>query len=211
MTQEHPTPLPWAAWQLSPDSGEQEITGIVYREADAWHIIRCVNAHDRLVAALITCANLLADYDESDGPEGEAWRQAVAILADTAENPRPEALHVERPAGVRKEAMFDTAPFPCHCPGITAQSAAKEAEPCMSKPHFTGDDWVCGCGNQPHLDGFQPCLMTGKLVEPTAAAWTDGDLYRCMRCNSIIAWDASRDRGRIAGTTAPEFLGKTEP
>jgi hypothetical protein len=81
----------------------------------------------------------------------------------------------------------------------------------MTIPHFTGDDWVCGCGNEPHLDGFQPCLKTGRLVEPTPAAWTDGELYRCMRCYSIITWDSSRDRGRIVGTTALEFLAQTEP
>ena len=121
MTTQQPTPLPWAVWQLSPDSdeqqrhiittadGEQEITGIVHREADVWHIVRCVNAHDRLIAALITCANLLADYDESDGLEGEAWRQAVAAVAETTGNPQPEALQAERPAELRKEATNGTA------------------------------------------------------------------------------------------------------
>lgn len=33
-----------------------------------------------LLASLITCANLLADYDESDGEEGEAYREAVAAI-----------------------------------------------------------------------------------------------------------------------------------
>jgi hypothetical protein len=36
----------------------------------------------RLLKALITCANLLADYDESDGEEGRAYRQAVAAIAE---------------------------------------------------------------------------------------------------------------------------------
>ncbi len=222
MTTQQPTPLPWAVWQLSPDSdeqqrdiivtadGEQEITGIVHREADAWHIVRCVNAHDRLIAALITCTNLLADYDESDGPEGEAWRQAVAAVAETTGNPQPEALQAERPAELRKEATFDTPPFPCHCPGTTAASAAKEAELRMTQAHFTGDEWHCVCGNQPHTDGFQPCLKSGRLVEPSIAGWMDGELYRCMRCDRIIEWDSARDRGRIVGMTVPEFLGQTE-
>src|ERR1035438_8362077 len=34
-------------------------------------------AAPRLLASLVTCANLLADYDESDGPEGEAYREAI--------------------------------------------------------------------------------------------------------------------------------------
>jgi hypothetical protein len=36
----------------------------------------------RLLASLITCANLLADYDESKGEEGEAYREAMAAIAE---------------------------------------------------------------------------------------------------------------------------------
>jgi hypothetical protein len=36
----------------------------------------------RLLAALITCANLLADYSESEGEEGQAWREALAAIAE---------------------------------------------------------------------------------------------------------------------------------
>ena len=36
----------------------------------------------RLLAALITCANLLADYDESNGEEGQAYREALAAIAE---------------------------------------------------------------------------------------------------------------------------------
>jgi hypothetical protein len=36
----------------------------------------------RLLASLIACANLLADYDESEGEEGQAWREAVAAIAE---------------------------------------------------------------------------------------------------------------------------------
>ena len=40
------------------------------------------SAAPRLLASLITCANLLADYDESEGEEGDAWREAVAAIAE---------------------------------------------------------------------------------------------------------------------------------
>jgi hypothetical protein len=40
------------------------------------------SAAPRLLASLITCANLLADYDESQGEEGEAYREAIAAIAD---------------------------------------------------------------------------------------------------------------------------------
>lgn len=36
----------------------------------------------RLLAALIVCANLLADYDEAEGEEGDAYREAVAAIAE---------------------------------------------------------------------------------------------------------------------------------
>ena len=39
-------------------------------------------AAPRLLAALVTCANLLADYDESDGEEGEAYREALAAITE---------------------------------------------------------------------------------------------------------------------------------
>jgi hypothetical protein len=39
-------------------------------------------AAPRLLASLVTCANLLADYDESDGPEGEAYREALAAIGE---------------------------------------------------------------------------------------------------------------------------------
>jgi hypothetical protein len=41
----------------------------------------------RLLASLVTCANLLADYDESDGEEGEAYREAVAAIAEATGRP----------------------------------------------------------------------------------------------------------------------------
>lgn len=36
----------------------------------------------RLLAALIVCADLLADYDEAEGEEGDAYREATAAIAE---------------------------------------------------------------------------------------------------------------------------------
>jgi hypothetical protein len=44
-------------------------------------------AAPRLLAALVTCANLLADYDESDGEEGEAYREALAAIDEATGRP----------------------------------------------------------------------------------------------------------------------------
>jgi hypothetical protein len=41
---------------------------------------RMGSAAPRLLAALIVCAHLLADYDESEGEEGEAFREAKAAI-----------------------------------------------------------------------------------------------------------------------------------
>ena len=41
---------------------------------------RMAAAAPRLLASLVTCANLLADYDESDGEEGQAFREALAAI-----------------------------------------------------------------------------------------------------------------------------------
>ena len=48
---------------------------------------RMAAAAPRLLAALVTCANLLADYDESDGPEGEAYREALAAITEATGRP----------------------------------------------------------------------------------------------------------------------------
>lgn len=39
-------------------------------------------AAPRLLASVVACANLLADYDESDGEEGEAYREALAAITE---------------------------------------------------------------------------------------------------------------------------------
>ena len=40
-----------------------------------------------LLASLVTCANLLADYDESEGEEGQAYREALAAIAEATGRP----------------------------------------------------------------------------------------------------------------------------
>lgn len=47
------------------------------------------------------------------------------------------------------------------------------------------DAWVCLCGNTPVADGFFPCDLDGRLVEPTPREWTTST-YRCERCGRII-------------------------
>jgi hypothetical protein len=49
--------------------------------------LKKANAHlaataPRLLAALIVCADLLADYDEAEGEEGDAYREAVDAIAE---------------------------------------------------------------------------------------------------------------------------------
>jgi hypothetical protein len=81
----------------------------------------------------------------------------------------------------------------------------------MTKASFIGDEWHCHCGNQPHTDGFYPCLRTGQYVEATEDAWIDGDLYRCSRCDSIIEFDGLTDIGTIVGQTEAQFVGMQAP
>jgi hypothetical protein len=44
-------------------------------------------AAPRLLTSLITCANLLADYDDSDAEEGQAYREALAAIAEATGRP----------------------------------------------------------------------------------------------------------------------------
>lgn len=48
---------------------------------------RLASSAPRLLAALVICANLLADYDESDGPEGEAYRKAREAVTEATGRP----------------------------------------------------------------------------------------------------------------------------
>ena len=58
------------------DTNEDTDAGL--QEANA----RLGSTAPRLLAALIVCADLLADYDEAEGEEGEAYREAVAAIAE---------------------------------------------------------------------------------------------------------------------------------
>ena len=55
-----------------------EDTPCELQEANA----RMAASAPRLLASLVTCANLLADFDESDGPEGEAYREALVAITE---------------------------------------------------------------------------------------------------------------------------------
>ena len=58
------------------DTNENTEAGL--QEANA----RLGSTAPRLLAALIVCANLLADYDEAEGEEGDAYREALAAIAE---------------------------------------------------------------------------------------------------------------------------------
>lgn len=55
-----------------------EDTDAELQEANA----RLGSTAPRLLAALILCADLLADYDEAEGDEGDAYREAKATVAE---------------------------------------------------------------------------------------------------------------------------------
>ena len=47
-------------------------------------------------------------------------------------------------------------------------------------------DWlVCGCGNEPDIDGFYACLPSGEMVEPVANGSWDSRSYLCYRCGCV--------------------------
>ena len=46
------------------------------------------------------------------------------------------------------------------------------------------DTVTCLCGNEPHIDGFYPCLSTGEVIEPEG--YWDEALYYCESCHRII-------------------------
>src|SRR5262249_55445290 len=61
--------------------------GITTEALESGPIAGLASAAPRLLASLITCANLLADYDESDGEEGEAYREALAAICEATRRP----------------------------------------------------------------------------------------------------------------------------
>jgi hypothetical protein len=60
----------------------------------------------------------------------------------------------------------------------------------------TSSDWlVCTCGNQPHIDGFYPCLPDGTIIEPDIDGEWNGLLYVCQGCNAIYDIDTYEQVG----------------
>ncbi len=45
------------------------------------------------------------------------------------------------------------------------------------------DTWICGCRN---VTDFQPCLKSGRAVDPTVEDWTDGPFYWCPECGNVF-------------------------
>jgi hypothetical protein len=106
-TPEH-SPAPWS-YEYSPyrsrrgeDGIESELAAFEIFDADCNKVFdtnedtpcdlqeanaRLASTAPRLLAALIVCANLLADYDESDGEEGQAYREALAAIAEATGRP----------------------------------------------------------------------------------------------------------------------------
>lgn len=48
---------------------------------------RLAAAAPRLLASLVWCADLLADFDASDGEEGQAYREALAAIQEATGRP----------------------------------------------------------------------------------------------------------------------------
>jgi len=97
MTAPEYSPVPWA-YEYSPYQGRNgEIPAFEIFDADCNKVFdtnedtdaelqeakaRLGSTAPRLLAALIVCADLLADYDESEGEEGDAYREALAVIAE---------------------------------------------------------------------------------------------------------------------------------
>ena len=96
------SPAPWA-YDYSPFQGSNgEIPAFEIVDADCNKVFdtnedtdaelqeanaRLGSTAPRLLAALIVCADLLADYDEAEGEEGDAYREALAVIAEATGGP----------------------------------------------------------------------------------------------------------------------------
>jgi hypothetical protein len=67
-----------------------------------------------------------------------------------------------------------------------------------------GGDWVCPCGNEPHMDGFFP-YHDGAEVEPDADGPWDGVHYFCAACFRII----NQNSGAVVDQVS--FVQQLEP
>lgn len=97
MTASEYSPAPWA-YEYSPYQGRNgEIPAFEIFDADCNKVFdtnedtdaelqeanaRLGSTAPRLLAALIVCANLLADHDETEGEEGDAYREALAAIME---------------------------------------------------------------------------------------------------------------------------------
>lgn len=97
MTTQTHSPAPWA-YEYSPYQGRNgEIPAFEIFDADGNKVFdsnedtdaelqeanaRLGSTAPRLLAALIVCAALLADHDEAEGEEGDAYREAVSAIAE---------------------------------------------------------------------------------------------------------------------------------
>lgn len=77
-----------AAFEIFDAEGDKvfdtnEDTDAELQEANA----RLGSTAPRLLAALIVCADLLADYDEAEGEEGDAYREATAAIDEATGRP----------------------------------------------------------------------------------------------------------------------------
>jgi hypothetical protein len=91
------SPAPWA-YEYSPYQGRNgEIPAFEIFDADGNKVFdsnedtdaglqeanaRLGSTAPRLLAALVVCANLLADYDDAQGEEGDAYREALAAITE---------------------------------------------------------------------------------------------------------------------------------
>src|SRR5260370_15252220 len=60
----------------------EEIERTCKKSLESWPTPSLASVAPRLLAALIVCADLLADYDEAEGEEGDAYREALAAIAE---------------------------------------------------------------------------------------------------------------------------------
>ncbi len=102
------SPAPWAyeytpyTVRREPDGIESELPAFEIFDADCNKVFdtnedtdaelqeanaRLGSTAPRLLAALTVCANLLADYDEAEGEEGDAYREALAAIAEATGRP----------------------------------------------------------------------------------------------------------------------------
>ena len=69
---------------------------------------RLASTAPRLLAALIVCANLLADYDKAEGQEGDAYREAISAISEATGKVSPDArkpIVIEVRGGVVQDVL----------------------------------------------------------------------------------------------------------